>query len=153
MTSVHDARQEDGNITLLSLGFAIFAILLILVGAAVTGIHLDRVRLTHVADELALDAADAMDVGAYYAGNAPPPTAESGIALSESAARTVVASRVNAVANRYGLEDVTVIEVASRDGRTVTVTVAVTSHPEFGLDAWMPWGDVRIVASSSARVH
>ncbi len=147
------ADRDEGSVTLLSLGFAIVAILLILVGAAVTGVYLDRTRLVHVADELALDAADAMDVGTYYAGGAPRPTEDAGIAVSEASVRAVVASRLPAAESRRGLEGVQIVEVSCVDGHTVTVVVAMVSHPQFGLDSWLPWGGVTIVATSSARVH
>ncbi len=151
---MNDSEGRDGgSVTLLTLGFAILSILLILVGAAVTGIHLDRVRLIHVADELALDAADAMDVGTYYAGGAPRPSGDAGILVSETAARGVVVSRLPEVASRHGLDGVEIVNVSCVDGHTVTVALRVVSHPLFSLDSWLPWGDVSIVATSSARAH
>lgn len=145
--------RDDGSVTLLSLGFGILAILVILVGAAATGLHLDRSRLTQAADQMALDAADALDVATYYAGGAPVPTDDAAIAMSASQARQVVVASAPAVAERYGLDAITVVSVTTADGRSVTVTISTTSGPLFGLAAWMPWGDVTLTASASARVH
>ena len=148
-----DATGDRGSITLLSLGFAILAILLILVGAAATGIQIDRMRLQHAADELALDAADAMNVAQYYAGAAPRPGPQAGIAVSSASVRAVAQARLPEITDRYGLEGLRLESASSPDGRTATVTVSVVTHPLFGLVAWMPWGDVTLTAASSARVH
>ncbi len=153
MRSPRAVGDEAGNVTLLSLGFAIVVILLILVGAAVTGVHLDRTRLNHVADELALDAADAMDVGLYYAGGAERPTDVAGITVSLAEAQRVVSIRLPTVEARYGMSGVEVLMVSSTDGHTVTVTVAATVHPLFGQGGWIPLNDVTLTATSSARVH
>ncbi|MBN2177766.1 MAG: Tad domain-containing protein [Demequinaceae bacterium] len=153
MTHAFPPQSDRGNITLLSLGFAVFAILLILVGAAVTGVHLDRTRLQHIADELALDAADAMDTGAYYTGLAPRPTSEAGIAVSVVNAGRVASSRLPGLEAQYGMDGVTLVEVTSLDGHTVTVTVTVVVHPLFGSSGWLPLGDITLTATASARVH
>ena len=153
MRNPQATEDEEGNVTLLSLGFTMVAILLILVGAAVTGIHLDRTRLNHVADELALDAADAMDVGLYYAGGAERPTDVAGVTVSLVAAERVVSMRLPIVEARYGMSGVKILTVASTDDHTVTVTVSVTVHPLFGQGGWIPLSDVTLTATSSARVH
>lgn len=54
--------------TLLVLGFAVVAILLIVGTVAVTSAQLSRVRLLDAADGAALDAADSLDVAAYDRG-------------------------------------------------------------------------------------
>lgn len=144
---------DRGNITLLSLGFAILAVLVILVGAAATGVHLAHTRLCDAADELALQAADAMDVGLYYSGGAPVPTDDAGLAVSVPRARAAVAAAISAVSSRHDLEGVEVMSVVSTDGNSVTVTIGVTVRPPFGLGSWLPWGDVFLTATSTARVH
>ena len=59
---------EAGQVTLLILGFTVVAILLILGTVAVTSVQLSRMRLLDAADGAALDAADALDLGAYQRG-------------------------------------------------------------------------------------
>ena len=54
--------------SLLFLGFAVVATLLILGTVAVTSVQLSRMRLLDAADGAALDAADSLDLGAYHQG-------------------------------------------------------------------------------------
>ena len=58
------APDDEGTIGILTLGFTVLALMLILVVSAATSVHLTRLRLTHLADELAEDAADAVDAAA-----------------------------------------------------------------------------------------
>ncbi len=152
---VQPRRATDaGSVTILTLGFAILAILLILVIAAATQLQLDRSRLTQLADESAIDAADAMDVPAYYAGTAERPTADAAIDLDESVMLDVVESHLNENAARCHLSDATVVAVSSPDGKTAVVTIAVVVQPLFGLEALLPWADgIRLTATSSARAR
>ncbi len=79
---------------LLTLGFTMIALLLVLVISAATQVHLERMRLTHVADELALDSADALDVDGYYAGDLEPPSDEGVIRLARAAVSAAAQDRV-----------------------------------------------------------
>ncbi len=146
--------DEEGSISLLSLGFAVLALVLILVGASATSLHLNRTRLLQVADELSVDAADAMDLPAYYAGDASRPTEDAAIDLSRSSARAAVEEHLSEYAGRYHLDGVSLVSVESPDGNTVVVTVSTVVHPLFGLEALLPWTDgVTLTATSSARAH
>lgn len=79
-------RDEDGQISLLLLGLATIAILLVLGAVVVTSVQLARVRLYAVADGLALDAADALDDAAYARGLGDAvPVASAGVVTSASA--------------------------------------------------------------------
>jgi len=145
---------DGGSISLLALGFAILAIVLILVVSAATEVQLQRTRLAQIADELALDAADAMDVPTYYAGLAERPNDEAAVGLSESSMRAVVAGHLGEYATRYHLDDVDAVQVRSPDGKTAVVTVAVVVRPLFGLDALLPWSHgITLTATSAARAH
>lgn len=59
---------EAGQVTLLILGFALVAMMLIVVTVAVTSVQLSRMRLLDAADGAALDAADSLDASAYERG-------------------------------------------------------------------------------------
>jgi hypothetical protein len=59
---------EKGQVTLLILVFTLVAALLVMGTLAVTSAQLSRVRLLDAADGAALDAADALDLGAYGSG-------------------------------------------------------------------------------------
>ncbi len=146
--------DDGGSVTLLTLGFAILAIVLILVVAAATQVQLQRTRLTQVADELAIDAADAMDVPTYYASAAERPTDQAAVGLSTASMQAVVSGRLAEYSGRYNLDHVAVVAVSSPDGKTAVVTVAVVVRPLFGLEALLPWSDgITLTATSSARAR
>jgi hypothetical protein len=153
---VKRAREpgDEGSISLLTLGFAILAIVLILVVSAATQMQLQRTRLTQMADELALDAADAMDVPAYYASAAERPTDQAAVGLSLASMQAVVSGHLAEYAGRYHLDNVAVVAVGSPDGNTAVVSVAVVVRPLFGLEALLPWSDgITLTATSSARAR
>ncbi|KRE57336.1 hypothetical protein ASG70_01975 [Phycicoccus sp. Soil748] len=62
------AGEEAGQVSILILGFAVVAMLLIVGTMAVTSAQLSRMRLLDAADGAALDAADSLDVAAYRNG-------------------------------------------------------------------------------------
>lgn len=143
--------QDQGNISVLTLGFVVLAMLVFLVIAAATAVHVQRMRLVHVADELALDAADALDVASYYAGEAPLPTDDAAIQLAQSRMEAAVAAHV---ASRAGddLQGMTVTRVWTPDGSTAVVTVSLVVYPLFRLDALAPFADgIELRATGTAR--
>ena len=139
---------------LLTLGFTVLALMLVLVVTAATQVHLQRMRLTHVADELALDAADALDVGGYYAGDLDAPTDGGIVTLAAAAVKETAQERVAAAAARANLPPTAVVDAVTADDFTATVTVRTVVHPLFGLDALLPFADgVTLTATSSARAY
>ena len=149
-----DPRSDDGTIMLLTLGFTVLALLLVMVITAATQVHLQRMQLTHVADELALDAADAMDLNDYYAGHVDPPGEHSVIPLSRDAVAAIAQQRVDAAAERAGLPSTLLLSAVTTDGHSATVTVQTVVHPLFGVDALLPFADgVTLTTTSSARAY
>ncbi|HEV7194926.1 MAG TPA: pilus assembly protein TadG-related protein [Pedococcus sp.] len=59
---------ETGQIALLTLGFTVLAMALILGTVAVTSVQLSRLRLLDAADGAALDAANSLDSRVYHQG-------------------------------------------------------------------------------------
>jgi hypothetical protein len=147
-------KGDEGTIMLLTLGFVVLALLLVLVVAAATQVHLQRMRLTHVADELALDAADSLDVPGYYNGTLEPPTDEGVVGLASASVERTARDRVAAAAARAGLPPTQVVDATTSDDFTATVTVRTVVHPLFGIDALLPFADgVTLTATSSARAY
>jgi hypothetical protein len=139
---------------LLTLGFLVVAILLVLVIAAATQVHLERMRLTHVADEVALDAADALDVDAYYGGELDAPADGSIVSLSPGALTEIAEDRLGDAVERAGLPPTELVSAQTDDGFTATVTLRTVVHPLFGIDALLPFADgVTLTATSSARAY
>jgi len=149
--ALHD---DEGTIMLLTLGFTVLALLLVLVVAAATQVHLQRMRLTHVADEIALDAADAMDLDDYYAGRVGAPTDNAVVPLSPQLLADIAEQRVPSAAARAGLPPTALVSAITHDGRSATVTVRTVVHPLFGIDALLPFANgVTLTATSSARAY
>lgn len=147
-------RDDEGTIMLLTLGFTVLALLLILVVAAATQVHLQRMRLTHVADEVALDSADSIDIAAYYAGGLNAPTDESVVELAEGSVRATAEQRLAEAAVRAGLPEAELVDATTSDDFTATITVRTVVHPLFGVDALLPFADgVTLTATSSARAY
>ena len=59
-------RDDDGQIMLMAIGYAIVALLLVTAVVSASGIHLERKRLLALADLAALAAADCIDRDAYF---------------------------------------------------------------------------------------
>jgi hypothetical protein len=133
------------------LGFVVLTMLVLLVISAATAVHIQRMRLLHLADEMALDAADALDLPTYYAGGAPLP--------SEDAAIDVAQSRMEAAALEHlrnrdpeHLDGVRIVSVTTPDGATAVVTVSQIIHPLFPLEPLAPFADgIEIRVTGSAR--
>lgn len=147
------ANEDDGQITLLAIAFAMLALLLVTAVVSATGIHLERKRLLALADALSLEAADGVRDDAVYDGQGQVPVAGGVIPLTDrDVARAVdeyLADNPEA-AGRF--EDLAVEATVSTDGRTAEVRLSAIAHPT--LISWVtaPWSDgVVLHAQSSAR--
>ncbi|MCB2413563.1 hypothetical protein LGT39_11990 [Demequina sp. TTPB684] len=142
------ASSDEGTIGILTLGFTVLALMLILVVSAATAVHMTRLRLTHLADELAEDAADAVDTGGYFDG---PSSDQAALDLAHGAMTAAVQRHVD----RRGvdrLEGVTLVSVEAPDQSTATVTIEVTVYPLFGVEALMPFADgITLRATGESR--
>lgn len=149
--ALNRSAADDGNISVLTLGFLVLTMLVFLVIAAATAVHVQRMRLVHVADELALDAADALDIGSYYAGAAPLPTDDAAIQLAQSRMEAAVAA--HAVTRADGdLDGLRVVRVWTPDGSTAAVTVSLVVYPLFRLEPLAPFADgIELRATGTAR--
>lgn len=140
-------KGDDGTIGILTLGFTVLAAMVILVIASITSVHLTRLRLTHLADELAIDASDALDKADYYSATQADPNPQLAQRLME---RAVLADMPHRAVGH--LEGATVTRVSSADGSTALVTVQVTVYPLFGVEALLPFADgITLTATGQAR--
>jgi len=140
-------RRDEGTIGILTLGFAVIAIVLILVVSAATSVHLTRMRLADLADELATDASDAVSSDGYYgetAGTGP-------VSLARSRMSDAVVAHLTPRGSG-SLDGVQIVSVDAPDAMTARVTIEITVYPMFGLEALMPFADgITITATGHAR--
>lgn len=147
LTAARTPRDDEGTIGILTLGFAVLAIMLILVISAATAVHLQRLRLTHLADELAEDAADSIDSSGYFTSTVGVGDVE----LAESAMREAVEAHVSERGTGQ-LDGVRLVSVDAPDATTARVTVEMTVYPLFGLEALMPFADgITLTSTGQAR--
>lgn len=140
-------RRDDGSIGILTLGFAVTAVVLILVVSAATSVHLTRMRLADLADELAADASDAVSTDGYYSATAG--TGE--VRLAQSRMSDAVVAHVT-TRGKDGLEGVQIVSVDAPDAVTARVTIEITVYPLFGLEALMPFADgITVRATGQSR--
>lgn len=111
----------------LSLGFAVVAILLVLVVTAATAVHLDRKRLLALADLAALAAADELDTR-YF--SEPGGRGEGGVPLTDAGVRAAAERYVAAHPDPAARWDgVRVLEATAPDARSARVRLGAVTHP------------------------
>jgi len=113
-TGVHD----QGSVLVLTLGFMVVVMVLVVVVADASKLFLSRQALASVADGAATAAAQQVDTAAVYLGRTGAT-----LPLSQAGASAAAALSVRQGAAAAGLTDVTVVEVTVT-GRQVTVTVS-----------------------------
>lgn len=153
---VRTGAHDEGQVLLLTLGFVVVALLLVLVVSAATAVHLDRKRLVALADVVALDAADALANPGYFApGAGQGDPHRGGIDLSDASVRAAVDAYLrDDPAATEPFVTVRVLEATSPDGRSAHVRLgAVVRVPVVGgiLSAWSD--GVTVEAESSARAE
>ncbi len=143
-----EVRADEGTIGILTLGFTVLALMLILVVSSASAVHLTRLRLTHLADELAQDAADAVDTAGYFDGTA---TTSASLALTR-ATMTAVAQRHVDERGVGRLEGVQLVSVEALDDATARITIELTVYPLFGVETLLPFADgIVLRATGEAR--
>lgn len=141
-------RDDDGQVLVLALAYGLLAILLVAVIVSATAVHLERKRLLALADLAALEAADALDPAAYYAGpgDGPPVT------LTSADVRAAVEDYLRTAPAAGRFEGLEIVEATADDGRTARVTLrAVAQVPLVG-PATAAWSDgIELVVTARAR--
>ena len=140
-------RDDDGQIMLMAIGYAIVALLLVTAVVSASGIHLERKRLLSLADLAALAAADSIDQHAYFTRD----PAGDLVRLADDEVRTEVIDYLTTAAPAADLDGVELLTVTTQ-GRTATVTLRSIARP--ALVSWItaPWSDgIELVVTATAR--
>jgi len=141
-------QRERGQISLLILGFAVVALMLIVVGVNVTAAQLARTQLLDAPDHAALDPADALDDHAAYEGGL-----RSAVAITDSSVRQSAARYFAVAPPPHGISSwVLTDDTGSPDGQTaviglrgtVDIPIAASVLAAFG-------GSVDITVEARAR--
>ena len=128
-------EDQEGSILLLALGYAVLAILLILVCVDATSLHLANKRLEAVADAAALAGAD----GFILTVEAGEPTAD----LTDAGVYEQAADIVGAAGSA------TLVAAGTPDGVSARVTVSAVWHPPIAT-LFVPAG-VALEATATSR--
>jgi len=121
--------DDEGRIALLSLVFALVAVLLVLTVVSASAVHLQRKRLFAVADAAAADAADAVDERSYYGGSGGV-AGDGSVPLTDAGVRASVATYL-ADADPRLTELAVASGTGSPDGRTAQVVLTARLVPPF----------------------
>ncbi|GLY19248.1 pilus assembly protein TadG-related protein [Kineosporia rhizophila] len=141
-------RDERGQILLLTTGFVVLALLLVLVTVDVTALHLQRQELQALSDAAARDAADALDEATFYRHGAQ----ERPVPLSDASVRSSVTGYLaqRAVDVDVGIGRPT----GALDDATAQVTLTGTARiPLIGLVVRRWAGGVPLRATSQATAE
>jgi len=141
-------RPEQGQISLLILGFTIIALMLIIGGVDVTAVQLSRARLLDTADSAALDASDALDSGsAYQAG------LQSAVPVTDGSVRRSAAEYLAAQPRPHGISGWVLTDgTGSPDGQTAVIRLRGTVDIPIAASVLAAFGgSVNITVESRAR--
>ncbi|HLV03537.1 hypothetical protein [uncultured Georgenia sp.] len=144
-----DDGGESGQIMLLSIGFGLLALALVLVVAAASSVYLERKQLLALADGAAADAADAIDYRLYYA----PDGELDGVPLSDESVRESVEVYLERSVATGSFERLSVGgDTGTEDGRTARVSLSAVARPAVVPWVLVPWADgFEIRVTSTAR--
>ena len=138
---------------LLSIVFAVIALLLVTVVVSATSVHLERKQLLMLADDLALAGADSVALDAYYGDAGTGGRGRGVVPLTDAGVRGAVEAYLSAHPEATaGLEGLTLDRADTPEGRTARVTLTATATP--ALLSWVtaPWSDgIAVQVTSSAR--
>ena len=142
-------HSERGQISLLILGFTVIALTLIIGAIDVTAVQLARVRLLDVADSIALDASDALDVGSTYVGGLRSTT----VAITDVSVRRSAEQYLAARPPPHGISSWALTnDTGSPDGQTAVIWLRGTADLPIASSILSVFGaSVDITVESRAR--
>lgn len=136
---------------LLSIAYGTLALVLVLVVVSVSSIYIERKRLLALADAIAADAADAVDIEGYFAaerGQGPQ------LPLTDESVRESVLDYLSsAPSSVVDFESLALSEpTGSPDGSSAQVTLSALARPPLPTWVLAPWqGGFTIEVTVSAR--
>ena len=131
-----DHPDDEGSVLILTLGYAVLAIAVILVCTAATSLYLAQKQLDAVADAAALAAADGFELSIV----AGEPVAT----LTDAGVRTEAEAMVGEIG-----DDARLVSASTPDGVSARVTVAGQWHPPI-VTVFVPAG-VALEATATSR--
>jgi hypothetical protein len=139
---------EQGQISLLILGFTLIALVLIIGGVDVTAVQLSRARLLDTADSAALDASDALDNGSAYGGGL-----QLAVPVTDRSVRDSAAEYLAAQPRPHGISSwVLTGGTGSPDGQTAVIRLRGTVDIPIAASVLAAFGgSVDITVESRAR--
>jgi hypothetical protein len=143
--------RDDGQILLLTIGFVVVALGLVLTLACAAQVHLERKRLYDLSDQLSLSVADNMDHTTYYERQLAGDPVD--VVLADDDVRSGVAAYLrDHPSAAHGLTGVSVVDATATDGGlTAHVQLEVRARPALLTWATLGWsGGIRITAESDA---
>ncbi|GAA1485798.1 TadE/TadG family type IV pilus assembly protein [Brachybacterium fresconis] len=122
-------QQTRGSITILTTGVLVVILMVIGVGTAITGVHLERTELQHAADSVALAASQAVDPERIYVDS-------SGAVIHTGSARRAAEEQLRSYPiDSTRTEDLRIAEVSVDADGTVRVVLTARTHPP--LAGWL----------------
>ena len=139
---------DDGQVALLILVWALIALSLVAVVVDATAVHLARTQLLDAADAAALDAADAVDEKAVYAGGLAD-----AVPLTSASVRDQATTYLSSYAVPSHLDDVVLgARTGSADGGSATVVLRCRVRLPIGGAVMATWrGGILVTVTSTAR--
>ena len=146
---------EAGQVMILAIAFGLLALALVLVIASASAVHIERKQLLALADAAALDAADALDLDAFYdlGPGEVDDTRGYSVPLTDQGVRDAASAHLVAAPSAAGITGLAIGEpTGTPDGTTAQVTLTARARPPFVPWALVGWSDgIPLRVTSSAR--